>query len=174
MGRKKAVEAPVDAEPAPTTCAEEAPVKQKKECSPELLERLAKMRIKAQEKKAEKAIVRNKAKLYKQEKFKEIEADAKKYEEAIKSKQPEPEPVIIKKKKTKKVIVEEVSSDDDDEEEVVIKKVIKKKAPYYPQSSNDSDELGRLTRNAINEQLRQKVNDERLQYISNLLKPSYY
>jgi len=159
--------------------------KTKKECSQDLLERLQNMRLKAAEARKNKALLNEKSRLYKQEKHKKLEEDAKKYDELMKAKEMqkpiEPEPLHVaaaaepaqKKKAKKKVIIEEVSEDEDEsEEEVIIKRKIKK--PQAPKSSRKKEEIGRLTRNAINERIREKINQERINYVTDLLKPTYY
>ena len=166
----------------------------KKECSPELLDRLQNMRIKAAEARKNKALLNEKSRLYKQERLKKVEEDAKKYDELMQKQQEqqqqqqqkEQQPLHVaataeptqKKKAKKKVIIEESSDDDESEEEVIIRRKVKKPqagtAGMYPKSSSENEEFGRLTRNAINERLKEKINQERINYVTDLLRPSYY
>ena len=159
-------------------------IKAKKECSPELLDRLQNMRLKAAEARKSKALLNEKSRLYKQERLKKVEEDAKKYDELMQKqkaeqeaqKQEPVEPIQAIKKPKKKVIIEETSEDDESEEEVIIRRKVKKPqaAGMYPKSSSENEEFGRLTRNAINERLKEKINQERINYVTDLLRPSYY
>ena len=167
-------------------------IKAKKECSPELLDRLQNMRLKAAEARKNKALLNEKSRLYKQERLKKVEEDAKKYDELMQKQQEqqqqqqqkEQQPLHVaataeptqKKKAKKKVIIEETSEDDESEEEVIIRRKVKKPqaAGMYPKSSSENEEFGRLTRNAINERLKEKINQERINYVTDLLRPSYY
>lgn len=181
--------------------------KPKKECSPELLERLAQMRLKASQSRKEKAKLNAKSKVNKIIKMEQLKKDAEEFDKTVEKlvvkpqlkqmveplalpqpvPQIMPEPVIvpaipaqplppptapIQKSKKKKIIIEESSDDDDSEEEVIVRRV--KREPRYPRTSSENEEFGRLTRNAINEKLREKINRERLNYVSDLLRPSYF
>ena len=184
MGRKPKVIEETDVD-------QQAQVKQKKECSPELLERLKMMRIKAEQARKEKAKLNQKSKFNKLIKLEVLKKEGDEFDKTVEklvtkpAPQPAPQPAeepqeppaampkaskLVKKKK--KIIIEESDDDEESEEEIVVRKV--KREPRYPRHSSENEEFGRLTRNAINEKLREKVHQERLNYVSDLLRPSYF
>lgn len=172
------------------------PVKSKKECSPELLERLAQMRIKAEQARKEKAKLNAKSKVNKMIKMEQLKKEANELDEIIeKVKEPkvkEPEAEEIKaeepniqpkkeeakpKKKIKKIIYEDDTDEEEEYEEVVVRRRRNDKSRLAPRPQpqyDDEKEIGSLAKQAVTHQLRNKINQERVKYINNLLAPEYY